>query len=75
MTDINYQNLIAEIKFSNFINTSDYLRQDGDKNSYFFKARYYNFNSSNNLSFSTRENLKTDLTEYYNLVYQYKMIV
>ena len=72
LTDINYQNLIAEIKFSNFINTSDYLRQDGDKNSYFLNKTTYNFNSSNNLSFSTRENLKTDLTEYYNLVYQYK---
>ena len=29
-------------------------------------------NASNNLSFSTRVNKKTDLTEYYNLMYQYK---
>ncbi len=72
LTDINYQNLIADIKFSNFVNTSDYLRQDGDKNSYFLNKTTFNINSSNNLSFSTRENLKTDLTEYYNLVYQYK---
>lgn len=27
---------------------------------------------SNNLSFSTRENKAKDLTEYYNLIYQYK---
>ena len=36
---------------------------------------FLTFNSrtiSNSISFSTRENLKTDLTEYYNLVYQYK---
>ena len=72
LTDINYQNFIAEIKFSNFVNTSDYLRQDGDKNSYFLNKTTYNFNSFNNLTFSTRENLKTDLTEYYNLIYQYK---
>ncbi len=72
LTDINYQNFIADIKFSNFVNTSDYLRQDGDKNSYFLNKTTFNFNSNNNLSFSTRENLKTDLTEYYNLVYQYK---
>ena len=32
----------------------------------------YKFNEKNHLSFSTRENLKKDLTEYYNLIYQYQ---
>ncbi len=72
LSDINYQNLITELKFSNFTTTLDYLRQDGDKNSYFLNKTTYNFNDSNNISFSTRENLKSDLTEYYNLLYQYK---
>ena len=72
LSDINYQNFIAEIKFNKFINTFDYLRQEGDKNSYYLNETKYNFNDKNNLSFSTRENLKTDLTEYYNLIYQYK---
>ena len=48
------------------------MRQDGDKNSYFLSQTTYNLNESNNLSFSTRENLKTNLTEYYNLIYEYK---
>jgi len=72
LSDINYQNFIAEIRFNKFINTFDYLRQDEDKNSYFLNETTFKLNSKNNLSFSTRENLKTDLTEYYNLIYQYK---
>ena len=72
LKNLNYQNLLAEINFNNFSSTFDYLRQDGDKNSYLLNQTTYNFNASNNLSFSTRENLKTNLTEYYNLVYEYK---
>ncbi len=72
LSKINYENLITEIKFDKFVNTFDYLRQDGNENSFFLNKTTYNFDNSNNISFSTRENLKTDLTEYYNLVYQYK---
>ena len=32
----------------------------------------YNFNTSNSLSFKTRRNREISLTEYYNLVYEYK---
>ena len=72
LKDLNYQNLLAEIKFNNFSNTFDYVRQDGDKNSYFLNKTNYKLDETNNISFSTRENLKTNLTEYYNLVYEYK---
>ena len=48
------------------------MRQDGDKNSYFLNKTTFNFDEKNRLSFSTRENLKKDLTEYYNLIYQYR---
>ena len=65
LSDVNYENLIAELKFNNFVTTIDYLRQSEDENSYFLNKTTYNFNDSNNLTFSTRENLKTDLTEYY----------
>ena len=72
LTDINYQNMITEIKFSNFTTTLDYLRQDEDKNSYFLNKTSYSLDESKSLNFSTRKNLKTDLTEFYNLMYQYK---
>ena len=72
LSDINYQNFITEIKFNKFVKTLDYLRQDEDKNSYFLNKTTFNFDEKNRLSFSTRENLKKDLTEYYNLIYQYR---
>ncbi len=72
LTDINYQNLLTEINFNNFSTSLDYLRQDGEKNSYILNKTSYDFNESNNLTFSTRENLKTNVTEFYNLIYQYK---
>ena len=71
-SDSNYQNLVTEIKFNKFTNKSDYLNQDGNFSSYFLNKTTYKIDTSNSISFSTRENLKTDLTEYYNLVYQYK---
>ena len=43
-----------------------------DKNSYLLSTAKYLFNESNSISFSTRENKKTDLTEYYNFIYQNK---
>ena len=33
----------------------------------------YEFDQSNSLIFRTRKNKKTNLTEYYDLIYQYKM--
>ena len=32
----------------------------------------YSFDDSNSIMFSTRKNKTTDLTEYYNFIYQYK---
>ena len=51
LSDINYQNFIAEIRFNKFINTFDYLREDGDKNSYFLNETTLKLNDKNNLSF------------------------
>ena len=71
--DINYENLSAKFEISNFITTFDYLNENNsDQNSYLLNKTSYNFNDSNKISFSTRENKKTDLVEYYNLMYQYQ---
>ena len=71
---ISYENFITQISLNKFITTFDYLNENNttDKNSYLLSTAKYNFNDSNNLSFSTRENKTTNLTEYYNLIYQYK---
>ena len=74
LSDINYENLVAEIKINNLVTTFDYLNENNttDKNSYLTNTTRYSLNNSNSLSFSTRENKTADLTEYYNLMYQYK---
>ena len=73
LSDINYQNLTAEISINNFVTTFDYLNENNSQNtSYLLNKTTYNFNEKNNLSFAVRENKKTSLTEYYNLIYEYK---
>ena len=74
LNDISYENFIAELSINNFVTTFDYLNENNttEKNSYLSNTTKYKLSETNNLIFSTRRNKKTDLTEYYNLVYQYK---
>ena len=74
LSDISYENLITELKVNNFVTTFDYLNENNtsEKNSYLTNTTKYILDDSNNLSFSTRENKTLDLTEYYNLMYEYK---
>ena len=72
--DITYENLVTEVSINNFVTTFDYINENNtvDKNSYLQNTTKFRFNDTNNIAFSTRRNKKTDLTEYYNLMYQYK---
>jgi LPS-assembly protein len=74
LTDISYENLITEFKINNFVTKFDYLNENNtsSKNSYLTNETTYSMDQFNSLSFETRENKTTDLTEYYNLMYQYK---
>ena len=74
LTDINYENLVTEFKVNNFVTTFDYLNENNtkDKNIYLSNTTKYILDESNSLMFSTRENKNLNLTEYYNLIYQYK---
>ena len=74
LTDINYESFIAEISLNNFVTTFDYINENNtmNNNSYLSSNIKFNLNKSNNIQFSTRENKSSNLTEYYNLVYQYK---
>ena len=69
-----YNSLITKIGFKNFTTQFDYLEERGvigDANVIENKTEY-NFNDANFISFNTRRNRKLDLTEYYNLIYEYK---
>jgi LPS-assembly protein len=72
--DLNYENLSTELKINNFITSFDYLNENygSEKNSYLLSKAVYQLNENNSFSFSTRDNKKTSLTEYYDMMYQYK---
>ena len=71
---MNYNFVEAKIEINNFITSFEFLEENNEigSDSYFANDIAYNFNDSNKLSFNTRRNRKTDLTEFYNLIYEYK---
>ena len=74
LNDINSESFSTSLSLNNFVTTFNYLNENNteSKNSYLQNDTTYNFDDTNSLKFSTRRNKKTDLTEYYNLMYQYK---
>ncbi len=74
LSDINYENLITEFKINNIVTSFDYLNQNYSSNevSYVSNSTKLLLNNSSSFSFSTRRNKTIDLTEYYNLAYQYR---
>ena len=74
LTDINYENLITELKINNLVTSFEYLNQNSSSDNETFLTNKTDFliDSSNSISFKTRRNKTIDLTEYYNLAYQYK---
>jgi len=69
-----YNSLITTLEFGNFITEFDYLKERGAVGStnIIQNTTKYNFDDQNFVSFNTRRNRKLDLTEYYDLIYEYK---
>ena len=70
----NYNFIKADLKINKFVTTFEFLQEDdeiGTENHYSNEMKFL-FNDSNSLKYRTRRNKKTDLTEYYNLIYEYK---
>ncbi len=74
LTNINYESLITEFKINNVVTNFDYLNENNssDNITYLSNTTKLLIDESNMISFSTRKNKTIDLTEYYNLAYQYK---
>jgi len=70
----NYDSIKSTLSLNNFVTSFEYLQEQGDlgNESFIQNNTSYNFDKENSLTFSTRKNKKTDLTEFYNLIYQYK---
>ena len=69
-----YNSLITRMEFGNFITQFDYLEERGvvGNTNVIKNTTKYNFDDQNFISFNTRKNRKFDLTEYYDLIYEYK---
>jgi LPS-assembly protein len=73
--DLNYHKISSEIKVNNFITTFEFLEENNNlgNDSFVSNETSYDFDEKNSLLFRTRKDKKTNLTEYYNLIYEYKM--
>lgn len=71
---LNYNLLNAEININNFITEFEFMEENNvvGSDSHIALKSGYNFNDNSSLSFKTRKNNKTNLTEFYNLIYEYK---
>ena len=69
-----YNDLNATISVNNFITTFNFIEENGDTGdtNLISNSIAYNFDEKNFLKFQTRRNRKLNLTEYYDLVYEYK---
>ena len=70
-----YNDLSTTFLFDNFKTTFKFIEENGEMgNANIFENSFsYSFNDQNNLTFKTRRNRKINLTEYYDLVYEYKI--
>ena len=70
----NYNMIKTTFTVNNFINTFEFLEENNEigSESYLLNENSYAFNNGNKLLFRQRTNRKTNLKEFYNLVYQYE---
>ena len=69
-----YNNFNPIINFGNLQTSLKFIEENGEMgdSNILENSIFYNFNNSNSLNFNTRRNRKLNLTEYYDLVYEYK---
>ena len=72
-TTSNYDAVKTTLSLNNFVTTFEFLETKNyiGNESYISNDTQYSFNETNKLRFETRKNKKTDLVEYYNLIYEY----
>ncbi len=75
LSDKNYELFGFEFYLKNLKTNFEYLNENNSnlKTSYLKNETRFNFNKQNSLIFETRENKEKSFTEFYNLIYQYKI--
>ena len=71
---INFHSFKTDFKINNFFNTFEYFERSdvAVKQSFYKNTSGLKLNDNNSIKLETRKNKTTDLTEYYNLIYEYK---
>ena len=74
LQDTKYQSIKTDMTVNNFVTSFEYVNENNTLNasSYINSKTSYNFDKATNMSFETRVNKKTKMTEFYNLMYQYR---
>ena len=69
-----YNDISAELIFEKFSTEMNFVEENGEmgNTNYIENIASINFDNTNYLTFNTRRNRKLNLTEYYDLVYEYK---
>ena len=74
LNKLHYNSVTSTISVNNFVTTFNFVEENsliGDTNT-ISNNTSYNFNENNFVKFQTRRNRKINLTEYYDLIYEYK---
>ena len=71
---INFNQIKSTLTFYNLVSTFDFIERNNitGSESYISNETKFEINKSSSLSFKTRKNKNTNLTEYYDLLYEYK---
>ena len=71
---MDYNSIITKIDYNNFSTQFDFVEERGviGQKNLISNTTTYAFNDENLLTFGTRRNRSISLTEYYDLIYEYK---
>ena len=74
MNTLNYNQISSTISLNNFVTTFNFIEENTDTSDVntISNSTRYKFDDKNYFSFETRRNRKINLTEYYDLIYEYK---
>ncbi len=74
LDEIKYNDINATLSLNNFVSTFNFIKEVGEMGDENFikNTTSYEINDQNQISFNTRRNRKINLTEFYDLVYEYK---
>ena len=74
MEDSNYDLVKANFNVNNFVTSFEFLEEDNhlDNVSYLKNKTTFTFDKNKSISFGTSKNLDQDITDYYNLIYEYE---